>query len=68
MNFIAESEMRELKAIRAKRIGLDDLRAGLDVRLMNAKDSFGFSGIDFIETALRTDHFMQHRAHAAIGD
>ena len=38
---IGHAELRELVAIRAERIGLDDLRAGFDVGLVDSKDGFG---------------------------
>ena len=68
LHFVGEAERRELEAIRAERIGLDDLRAGFDVGLVHAEDGFGLGGIQLVEAALRADSFVQHRAHRAIGD
>ena len=66
--FITEPQRLQLEAIRSKRVGLDDLRAGFDVRLMDAEDGFGLGGIQLIEAALRAHRFVQHRTHRAIGD
>ena len=68
LHFVAKAERCELEAIRAEGVGLDDLRAGFDVRLMHAKDRFGLGGVQLIEAALRAHRFVQHRTHGAIGD
>jgi len=44
------------------------LRAGVNVGLVHAKDSFWFRGIQFVEAALRAHRFVQQRSHRAIGD
>ena len=51
LHFVAEAERGELEAVRAERIGFDDLRARFDVGLVNAEDGFGFRGVEFIEAA-----------------
>jgi len=68
LHFVCEAERRELEAIRAKSIRLDDLCASFDVCLMNPEDSFGLGGVEFIKASLRADRFVQHRTHRAIGD
>ena len=68
LHFIAEAQRRELEAVGAESIGLDDLRAGLDVRLVHAEDGFGLVGVQLVETALRAHGFVQQRAHRAVGD
>src|SRR5258708_7793103 len=40
LNFVAKAQGSEFEAIRTKCIGLDDLRAGVDVSLLHAKDRF----------------------------
>jgi hypothetical protein len=44
------------------------LRTRFDVRLVDAEDGFGLGRVEFIETALRANCFVQHRAHRAIRD
>ena len=55
-------------AVGAEGICFDDLRAGFDVRLVDAKDGFGVGGIEFIDGALGADGLVEERAHGAIGD
>ena len=68
LHFIAEAERRELETVGAESIGLDDLRAGLDVGLVHAKNGFGLGGIQLVKTALRAHGFVQQGAHRAVGD
>ena len=58
LDFFAEAEMFELEAVRAKGISFDNLCAGFDVSLMNAENGFRLGGIEFIEAALRANHFV----------
>ena len=58
----------ELRAVGAEGIGLDDLRAGLDVGLVHAQDGFGLREVQFLEAALHAYGFKQHGAHGAVGD
>jgi len=68
LHFVAESERRQLEAIRPERIGLDDLRPRLDVCLMHAEDRFRLGRVQLVEAPLRTHRFVQHRPHRSIGD
>ena len=65
---VVESESGELVAVGAKGIRFDDLRAGFDVGLVDAKDGFGVRGIQFVDGTLRADGLVEKRAHGAIGD
>src|SRR6266705_1609063 len=68
LDFLGEAERLELEAIRAKRVGLDDLRARFDVSLVDAEYRFRLGRIHLIEAALRAHGIVEHRAHRAIGD
>src|SRR6267143_1035877 len=68
LNFIGKAERRELEAVRAKGIRFDEVRAGFDVGLVYAEDGFRLGGIEFVKAAMRTDGFVQYRAHRANGD
>src|SRR5260370_9922653 len=68
LDFFGKAEGRELEAIRAKRVGFDDVRAGFDVRLVDTEYRFRLCRIHLIKAALRADGFVQHRAHRAIRD
>src|SRR5215471_18746485 len=59
LHFLGQAERRQLKAIRAKRVGLDDMRAGFDVSLMNTEDGFRFGRVQFIEAPLRANSFVK---------
>ena len=67
-DLIGEAERGELGAIGAEGIGLNNLRAGLDIGLMNAKDCLGLGGVQLLKAALRADGLKQHGTHGAIGD
>ena len=58
----------ELVAIGAERIGFDDLGAGFDVGLMDAKYGFGVRDVKLVHAALRADGFIEQRTHGAVGD
>ena len=68
LHFIAKPQRRQLKAVRSERVGLDNLRARFDIRLMYTKNRFRLGGVQLIEASLRPDGFMQHRSHRSIGD
>ncbi len=53
LHFFAEAERRELEAIRPKRVGLDDLCARFDVRLVDTEYRFRLGRVQLIKTALR---------------
>src|SRR5690349_2012302 len=63
----AKPESAKLRAICAERVRLNDLRAGLDVRLMHAKDFFAIRCIQLIEATLVAYSVKQQRSHRAIG-
>ena len=65
---VGEADVSELVAIRAECIGLDDLRAGLDIQLMEAKDDFTVGRVQLIAGAMVADAFVQQRAHASVAD
>src|SRR6266404_726756 len=67
-NFFAKAQGRKLESVGTKRIGFDDLRARLDVGLVDTENRFRFSGIQLIETALRAHSFVEHGTHRTIGD
>ncbi len=64
----AKPERRQLEAVRAEGVGLDDLRASLNIGLVHAEHRFRLGNIQLIEAALRFHRIVQHRAHGAIGD
>src|SRR5580692_106455 len=68
LHFVSKAKRSELEAVRAKRVGLYDLRARFDVRLVNAENGFRFRGIQLIEAALCANSLVQHRTHRAICD
>ena len=68
LHFVAESQRRELEAIRGKRVRLDDLRARFDIRLVHAKNRFRLRSVQLVEATLRAYDFVEHRAHRSIGD
>src|SRR5437016_5686174 len=68
LDFFPEAERLELEAIRAKRIGLDNLSARFDVSLVDAEYRFRLGRIHLIEAALCAYGIVEHRAHRAIGD
>ena len=68
LHFVAESQRRELEAIRGKGVRLDDMRTRFDVGLMHAKNCFRLRCIQFVEATLRPYDFVEHRAHRSIGD
>jgi hypothetical protein len=65
---LGQAERRELQPIRAKRIGLDNLRARLDVGSVHSSNRVGLGQVEFLKAALRADGFVQQRSHRAIGD
>ena len=67
-NAVGHAELAELVAIGAESIGLDDLRAGFDVGLMNVKNGFGVRDVELVHAALRAHGFIEQRAHGAVGD
>ena len=64
----AEARSEKFHAIRAEGICLDQVRARVDVILMNAENRFGLRGIQFLEAALLKRFFVELRTHCAIGD
>lgn len=65
---VAKADGREFVAIGAEGVGLENLRAGFEIRLMDAEDGFWLRGIELVEAALRAKNFVEYRAHGAIGD
>src|SRR5580658_8676984 len=65
---IGHAELPELVAIGAESIGLDDLRAGFDIGLMDVKDSFAVRDVELVDAALWADGFIEQRAHGAVAD
>ena len=65
---VGHAELAELVAIGAEGIGLDDLRAGFDIGLMNVKDGFAVGDVELVHAALRADRFIEQRAHGAVAD
>src|SRR5260370_2348625 len=68
VHFITEARRFELEASGAERVGLNDLRARVDIRLMHAKDGFRLRGVQLIEAALRAHGFVQHGTHRPVAD
>src|SRR5437016_13176064 len=61
LHLVAESQRRQLEAIRSERIGLDDLRARLDVCLLHAEDRFRLRRVQLVRSPLLTHCRGQHR-------
>ena len=49
-----QSKRAQFISVRAKRVGLDNVRTGFEICHMNAKHFFGARGIQLIHAALRT--------------
>src|SRR5262249_30758369 len=68
-DLVGEAETRELVAIRAERVGLDDVGARAHVLLMDFGDEIRLRQIQLIKAAIEKDApRIQHRAHGAIAD
>src|SRR5277367_1002756 len=65
---LGHAELAELVAVGAEGIGLDDLRAGFDVGLMNVKDGVAVGDVELVHAALWPDGFIEQGTHGAIGD
>ncbi len=65
---VVEAGGGELITIGAESVGLEDLRAGVEIGLMDAEYGFGLRRVQLFEAALRAGEFVEHRAHGAIGD
>ena len=55
-------------AVRAKRIGFNELRARLDIRLVKAEHGLGVRGIQLVDRSLLPHRVVEQRAHGAIAD
>ena len=61
--------MRQLVAVGAEGIGLDDLRAGFDICLVDAENGISAcDGVELIGRAMMADGLIQQRTHGAVGD
>jgi len=59
----------ELEAIRSKSVGDHQLRASLDIRTMDLRDSRWVGEIEFIETFVESNPAcVQHGSHRAISE
>ncbi len=67
-NAIGHAEFAELVTIGAEGIGFNDLGAGFDVGLMDAKHGVAVGDVELVHAALRADGFIEQRAHGAVGD
>ena len=57
----------QVEAVGAKRVGLDDVRPGVDIVTMDAGDDARVGDIDRIERLINGHPFaMQHRAKSAV--
>ena len=65
---ILESVLRELQAVRAEAVRLEQLRAGLHVRAVHVEHELGRAHVELI-VALIDEHAarVEHRAHRAVG-
>ena len=65
---LLQAKRGKLVAVGAKRIGLDDVRARLEVGHVNAENFLGARGIEFIHAALRPQGLVEQRPHRAVRD
>jgi hypothetical protein len=66
---IAKAERRQLHAVGAEGVGLDDVRAGAHVGLMDLRDHIRLGQVQLVERAVQEDAFrIQHRPHRAVAD
>src|SRR5277367_4997349 len=65
---LGHAELAELVTVGTEGVGLDDLRAGFDVGLMNVKDGVAVGDVELVHAALRADGFIEQGTHGAVGD
>src|SRR5512141_1961918 len=61
-----QPQVLELMPIRTKGVRLDDLRAGVDVSLMDAEHDLWLGDVQLLKAALRARRIIQHGAHATV--
>ena len=67
VQLVGEAERSELDAVRAERVGLDDVGAGADVFLVHLGDEVRLREVQRVEALVDEDALgVQHRAHRAI--
>ena len=68
-DLVAQAEAAQLHAIRAERVGLDHVGAGLQVLAVHVDDQLGLRLVERLEAAVDEDALaVQHRAHGAVAD
>ena len=68
-HLIAEAEAAQLHAVGAEGVGLDDVRAGLQVLAVHVDNQLGLRLVQRLEAAVDEDALaVQHRAHGAVTD
>ena len=67
MHFVLQAVPLQPKSIAAEGVGLDDLRAGLQIFLMDGANQIGLRQVQFVVTTMN-EHtaFVQHGAHGAV--
>ncbi len=69
VQFVGETEGSELDAVRAERVGLDDVRAGPHVLLVYFGDQIRLRQVQRVEALVDEDALrVQHRPHRAIAN
>jgi hypothetical protein len=66
---IAQAELGQLEAVGAEGVGLEDVRPGPEVGLVNLGDDVGLGQVQLVERAVEKDALaVEHRAHRAVAD
>ncbi len=68
-DFARQAEFRELQPVGAEGVGLDEVRSGRDIAVVDRADDLRIGQVEFVEAPVEEDPLLvQHRPHGAVAD